>query len=300
MKKYFILIYKALYLSALLVLIISRSAFAQETTEEQTGPDNRPSKPAFESGLLFDQQTSTIPVKNTLEFVIQHRFGTAENGISDLWGIWGVSNIRLGLNFGPMKNLMVGWGTTKYKKAQDFQVKYNILQQTRSNSMPVSLTLYGNWQIDCSSDDAFGVDYKFSNRYSYFTELIVTRRFTNALSVQFAPTFTHFNAVDSLVDHDRIGLSFGARYKISPQVSFIATYDLPLKIKGITEWIPVPEPAEPNFCVGAEISTSTHAFHLWLGSSQGILPQEVMMTNKNNFFDGQFMLGLNVTRVWNF
>jgi hypothetical protein len=300
MKKYIHFPYQVIAFSLALGLILCQSVFAQETSEEQMGPDKRPAKPAFESGLLFDQQTSTIPIKNTLEFVIQHRFATVENGISDLWGIWGVSNIRLGLNFVPMKNLIVGWGTTKYKKAQDFQVKYNILKQTRSNSIPISLTLYGNWQIDCSADDAFGLDYKFSNRYSYFTELIITRRFSNALSVQVAPSFTHFNAVDSLVDHDRIGLSFGARYKISPQVSFIATYDLPLKIKGITEWIPVPETAEPNLCLGAEISTSTHAFHLYLGTSQGILPQEIMMSNKNNFFDGQFLIGLNITRIWNF
>ncbi|HOW32132.1 MAG TPA: DUF5777 family beta-barrel protein [Bacteroidales bacterium] len=300
MKRYIHPRYTFFPLLVSLLMVLGTSASAQETTEEETGPDKRPAKPAFESGLLFDQQTSTIPVKNTLEFVIQHRFATVENGISDLWGIWGVSNIRLGLNFVPMKNLMVGWGTTKYKKAQDFQVKYNILQQTRSNTIPVSLTLYSNWQIDCSADAAFGDSYKFSNRYSYFTELIITRRFSNALSVQVAPTFTHFNAVDSLVDHDRIGISMGARYKVSPQISLIATYDLPLKIKGITEWNPVPDPAEPNFCVGAEISTSTHAFHLWLGSSQGILPQEVMMTNKNNFFDGQFLLGLNITRLWNF
>lgn len=298
-----------------ITLLFSVSSFAQEATEEETGPDNRPSKPAFESGLLFDQQTANVQQKNTLEFVIQHRFGTVEDGISNLYGIWGASNIRLGLNYTLTKNLLVGWGTTKYKKAQDFQIKYSILQQTRSNTIPVSLTFYGNMQVDCQykSDDtsSVGKNYGFSNRLSYFSQLIITRRFNNHFSMQIAPSFTHYNwlltdTVNSTVseatawEHDKIGISAGLRYKISPQTSLMASVDWPLQIKGIAEFKEFVNPPKPNFCIGAEISTSTHAFHLYFGTSQGINPQENMMWNQNDFFNQQFLIGLNVTRLWNF
>ena len=274
---------------------------AQDVTEEETGPDNSPAKPAFESGLLFDQQTSNMQQPNTLEFVMQHRFGTVENGLSkDLYGIWGAANIRLGLNYTLFPKLMVGWGTTKFKKAQDFQVKYNLFRQTRSNSMPVTVTLYGNWQIDCREDSYFGEEYQFTNRFSYFSQVIVSRRFTNRISLQVAPSFTHYNMVDSLYEHDKIGLSFAGRYKVSPQTSFIAAVDWPLKIQGIAEYSEFTDPPKPNVCIGAEISTSTHAFHLYFGTSQGILPQEIMMGNQNDFFNKQFLIGLNITRLWNF
>jgi hypothetical protein len=306
------LIYSLMFLAALL---LQSGVYAQDATEEPTGPDNRPAKPAFESGLLFDQQTANMQQQNTLEFVIQHRFGTVEDGISNLYGIWGASNIRLGLNYTLLKNVMVGWGTTKYKKAQDFQVKYNFLQQTRSNSMPVSLTLYGDMQVDCQNkkDDVnnVGNDYKTSDRFSYFTQLIITRRFNNHFSIQVAPSFTHYNwlAVDTINstveeatawEHDKIGISGGLRYKISPQTSLMAAVDWPLKIQGIAEYKELLNTPKPNFCIGAEISTSTHAFHIWFGTSQAILPQEVMMWNQNDFFNKQFLIGLNITRLWNF
>jgi hypothetical protein len=314
------LIYGILFTAALLFQF---QAFAQEATEEQTGPDNRPSKPAFESGLLFDQQTANVQQKNTLEFIIQHRFGTVENGLKkDLYGIWGSSNIRLGLNYTILKNVMVGWGTTKYKKAQDFQVKYNVLEQTRSNSMPVTLTLYGDLQIDCrdTKDTAdFGNDYKFTDRFGYFTQLIITRRFSNKLSVQLAPSFTHYNFMKADTiniksdpslpfanadatpwEHDKIGLSFGIRYKITPQTSLMASADWPLKLKGIAEYHELINTPKANYCIGAEISTSTHAFHIYFGTSQSILPQETMMWNQHDFFKRQFLIGLNITRLWNF
>jgi hypothetical protein len=315
------LVYSILFLAAML---FQYSASAQDATEEPTGPDNRPAKPAFESGLLFDQQTGNVQQKNALEFVIQHRFGSVEYGLKkDLYGLWGSSNIRLGLNYTILKNVLVGWGTTKNKKAQDFQVKYNILHQTRSNTIPVSLTLYGNLQIDCSlnKDDTLSVgnNFKFTDRFSYFSQLIITRRFNNHLSMQLSPSFTHYNWMMadtvnaekdaqghflsngvSAWEHDKIGISYAVRYKISPQTSFMAGVDWPLKIKGIAEYKDFVNPPKPNFTIGAEISTSTHAFHIFFGTSQSILPQEVMMSNQNDFFNRQFLLGLNITRLWNF
>ena len=38
---------------------------------------------------------------------IQHRFGTVNNGAKDLFGIFAPSNIRLGINYAPVKKLYV-------------------------------------------------------------------------------------------------------------------------------------------------------------------------------------------------
>jgi len=50
----------------------------------------------------------------------------------------------------------VGAGTTKDYKLQDIQWKYLILQQTEDNSIPLSLSYYGNMVLDLRRDDAFG------------------------------------------------------------------------------------------------------------------------------------------------
>ena len=294
---------RILTLAAIIIMQLFSVALAQEeeTTEK---PKERPARPAFESGLLFDNATTTLQPSKTLEMIIQHRFGSIENGITDLYGIWAPSNIRLGLNYSIFDNLMAGIGTTKFNKMQDIQIKYNVLQQTRSNKIPVTVSVYEVIGIDGSADSKFGVHYKFTNRFSYFTQVIVSRRLSETLSLQVAPSFTHYNSTDSLVDHDRIALSFAGRFKFSPQSSLIVSGDFPLQIQGISyirkEINDMLDPLNPNICIGLEVATSTHAFHVYLGSSQGILPQENILYNQNNFFKGNIILGLNVTRLWNF
>lgn len=290
-------------------LFTSLPVFAQEEADTTAAPEKeRPARAAFESGLLFDNATSTIPTAKTLEMVIQHRFGTTNNGITDLYGIWAPSNIRLGLNFSLLDNLNIGIGTTKFNKMQDIQLKYNPIRQTRSNKIPLTVTIYEVVGINGTADDNFGTEYKFSNRMSYFTQVILSRRFNDKFSAQVAPSFTHYNSLDSTMDHDRIAISAAARFKFSPQSSIIISGDFPLQIQGISEHnvefndLQKENDAlvKPNICIGYEVSTSTHAFHIYLGSAQNILPQENMMFNKNDFFDGGILLGLNITRLWSF
>jgi hypothetical protein len=305
------------YFTPMLLLIgLAFPAMAQETDSvanakmaelaaEQTAPvkSRAYSRSAFECGLLFDAQTATIPTKKTLEMVIQHRFGSADNGIHDLYGIWAPSNIRLGLNFSLLDNLMVGIGTTKTKKMTDLQVKYNPIRQTRDNKIPLTVTLYANMAIDGRPDATWGTDYRmFNSRFSYFSQLLFTRRFSNVVSLQVGPSFSHYNNVDSISDHDKLGISAAARFKFSPQTSFIIACDWPLQIKQLSEHTSFINPPKPNATVGFEMSTGTHAFHIYIGTAQNILPQEDMMMNQNKFnpFRGNFLIGLNITRLWSF
>lgn len=285
------------------------SGFAQEdsTAVVEETPKARPARPAFESGLLFDATTTTLQPSKTLEMVIQHRFGTVDKGITDLYGVWAPSNIRLALNYSPLDNVSLGLGTTKFNKMQDLQIKYRPVQQTRDNSMPVTVVLHEVVGLDASDEAKYGINYKFGNRFSYFTEVIVSRRFNDMFSLQLAPSFTHYNMVDSTYDHDRIAMSFAGRLKFSPQTSLMVAADFPLFLQGISEHNSAfneannnSNIAKPNLSIGFEISTSTHAFHIYLQSAQNILPQENMMWNQNDFFSKGILLGLNITRLWNF
>jgi hypothetical protein len=113
---------------------------AQDTTKTQK--DNRPVRDIFDNGFIFDQQTVRNALPGAFEFIIQHRFGTMQNGAQDLWGIYASSNIRLGINYGLSKNITLGFGTTRFYKLQDLNWKIAILKQTRSGSVPFSLSYY--------------------------------------------------------------------------------------------------------------------------------------------------------------
>jgi len=282
-----------------LFVIFLMSAFSVFAQEEEA-PDNRPVSNPFESGVLIDNQTVVTQSPKTLEAIIEHRFGLWNNGITDVYGIYAPSNIRLGLNYTPMKGLLVGYGYTKDRKLMDFRVKYNILDQTRSESMPVAVTFYGNMGVSCVDSADFGVNYQFTNRLSYFAQIIIARKFNNNLSLQFSPSFSHLNSVDSLNEHDKIGLSFSGRYKISPQSAIIFNYDIPLDIKSIYESSEPLNKPKPNLAIGWEISSGTHAFQIFVGTANTLSPQYNMMENQNDWTKGEMMFGFNITRIWNF
>ncbi len=286
----------------LIVLVLFSGHFAMAQEEEQTEKKvDKPVRSPWESGTLVNHQTSVTQYKNTLEMVISHRFGTIDNGISDVFGVMAPgANIRIGFNYSILDKLVVGYGTNSQKKYQDFQAKYTLFEQTRENTMPVSLTFYGNAAIDARDEAVFGVDYEFSDRLSYFSEVIVGRKVNEWLSVQASANFTHYNCVDTLLDNDKIGLGFGGRVKFSPQSSLTFELGVPLKIESISQYRSFTDHPKPHFSIGYEVSTSTHAFQIFLTNGLGILPQELYMYNLSEFDSKSIRFGFNITRLWNF
>lgn len=274
--------------------------FAQDTITEEPVTKS-PERAPFESGIFMDEQTVVMPPSKTLEFVLQHRFGTIQNHWTDLYGIWGASNIRLGLNYTITKNLQVGFGTTKNKRLQDFSLKYIVARQYKQG-FPFTISLYGNMAINASEESAFGPGYKFVHRFSYLAEVMIARRVTNKISLQLGVAWMHYNIVDSSemnfnhvngMINDNLNISGIGRYKISPQTSICLSYSQPVfTYLNTAPW--------PNVGLGVEISTSTHAFHLFVAAAQGIVPQEIYMYNGNNPYNGALLIGLNITRLWSF
>lgn len=281
-----------LIVSAIIYLLSFNLAYTQESTDTEKKPE-KPVRSPFASGILIDNQTVFIPQAKTLELIIHHRFGKIENGISDLLGIYAPSNIRIGLNYSIRDNLMIGVGTTKYNKLQDVQWKWNILEQTRSGSMPIALTYYGNTVIDTRNIETFGKDAGFTSRLSYFHQVIIARKFNDFLSLQIASGYTHFNKVDSLMKNDNVTLYFGGRIKISPLSSIIFEYDQQLTESEHFE-------PKPNLGLGIEISTDTHTFQIFLDTFDAIINQYNNTYNTNDFTKKGLLLGFNITRLWSY
>jgi len=296
---------KLIYIIAAVILSIN-FAYSQDEQEEKKVKD-RPVREPFGSGLLIDNQTSQMAPKKTLEMQIQHRFGTMQNGFTDLFGIYSTANTRIGFNYSILDNLLVGYGLTRTNMYSDFQVKWNVLQQTRKNTIPIFVTLYGNMAIDGRNESSFysledPSTYSFTNRFSYFSQLILGRKFNDWLSLQIHTSFTHYNKVNAGKDHDVIGFGFDGRIKFSPQSAFTFQYDMPLKIKGISENQNFDQAALPNFGIGYEVATSTHAFQIFITTASGIIPQHVYMYNYNDWTHGVtgLLFGFNITRLWEF
>lgn len=283
----------------LLLCINSSGVFAQDTATAQVVKKVKPVKGTFGSVWLIDNQTVMVPIKGTLEFDIQHRFGIVNNGSKDLWGFFAPSNIRLGLNYAPINNLFVGAGITKERMQIDLNAKYALLKQT-AGKMPVSVTYFANMVIDARNKSNFreGV-----HRLSYFNQLLIARKITKNFSAQVAPSFSWFNNVEAYIDskgaiqkkmkNGHLAIAVLGRYKVTEKTAIIVNYDQPLTKHTTNN-------PHPNISFGLETTTSSHAFQVFAGNYYGIVPQSNNVFNQNDYTEGQFVIGFNMTRLWNF
>ena len=279
-----------------LVSALMASLSAQEEAQQQAS--SKPVRFTFGTGLLIDNQTIESPYKGGLELQIHHRFSLIEN-VHNLFGIYGAANTRLGLNYGITDRLMLGVGTTKDYKLQDIQWKYNIIHQTEDNNVPVSLSYYGNIVLDLRKEDAFGPveRYRDIHRISYFTQLILARKFSESFSAQIAPSVIYFNAVPQYTNESKyknlnFGLSAGARLSVSGSHSILFEYDQLLTKQDLDDDELKPK---PNLSLGWEIGTATHTFQVFVANYSQIINQRNLVFNTNSFSDGEYLFGFNIT-----
>jgi hypothetical protein len=305
-----------------LALGFSVNSFAQDstaTTTETTAVTEevvpathavKPVKNTFGSIWLIDNQTVMVPIKKTFEMDIMHRFGTIKKGYEDFYGFFAPSNIRLGFNYVPINNLLVGLSITKANMTWEGYGKYAVIRQTKGR-YPVSVTYYANVAVDSRSKDNF---IHWSDRLMYFHQLMIARKVTPKLSLQVSPSVTHINIVngyfkteptgkpapDSLhsvlygeMDHNHIAIAFLGRYQFKPSMAAIVNIDQPITTHAVGN-------PRPNISFGLELSTSAHAFQFFLGNYQYITPERNNLFNKNDYKNGEFCIGFNITRLWNY
>ncbi len=220
---------KRLLLGAIFMMSGVGMVIAQDSVPEQ--PAQKPLvKAPFESGYFIADQTVSLPPAKTLEFVIQHDFGTIQQKWSDLWGIWGSSNIRLGMNYTITKNLEVGFGTTKVKRLQDFSLKYNIVRQ-RKGGFPLTITFFGDVAIDCR-DKAFLGNNKLSSDLDY-NSLVKDTAFRSSIKNQavqndtmYGLNYITYNQATGLKGANATDLSslFDKTFKASYRFSYYAEF----------------------------------------------------------------------------
>jgi hypothetical protein len=273
-------------LSFILFLLLSANLFAQEADSLAENKD-KPQRNAFRSAWLIDNVTGVLNPKKTLQFDIQHRFGVMNSGNNDLAGLWGPSNIRLAAAYSISNNLTIGFGTTKDYLLQDFNIKVGLIRQTCSGKIPLSLTFYGNTAIDARKSDFFA---KSSDRLSYFGQLLIMRRFSQSISLQVAPGFSHYNIVDPSQSNNLLAIAVGGKVNISDKTALLIDYNQPLGEFS----------NNPGLAIGIEMSTGLHAFQVFVGNYNRILPQANYFLNENKLSEKQFLIGFNINRLWKY
>jgi len=139
--------------------------------------------------------------------------------------------------------------------------------------------------------------------------LIIARKISDKFSVQVAPSLTHVNSVQgfypgdttsdgkSIVEkemhHDHFAIAISGKMALSGSMNLLVNYDQPITKHKTNN-------PNPNISVALEINTSAHTFQVLVGNYQYMTPSRNNYYNHNDFTDNQWLIGFNMTRLWNF
>lgn len=262
---------------------------------------------AFKNKQLINAQTTVIP--SGLDFTIQHRFGRIglDHSIyQDFLGFDLPANIRFSLskNFGSRTYL--GIGRTKIGKTIDIEGKHLLMRQSSNNSKtPISIALFHAIGINTEAfklidgtlffgDSITPFKNRFIHRLDYNTQLIISRKFNDNVSLQLSPTLIYHNLLSGTTErHHTIALPLSGRYQYSFGGAILFEYAL--KLNNRKE-----DALNDPFSLGVELGTAGHVFQVFITNSQYIREANIYTEEPSDFWNDPhaFNLGFNIRRVW--
>lgn len=290
---------KLLVLGPLSILtVFGQQAAAQTSLLDEVGKDEATieyAKYSFKTNRVINLHSLENTAAGVMDFKMSHRFNPVNEGFYDLFGLDGAQQ-RFGFDFGITDNLTVGVNRNSYRKAYDGFAKYRILRQSTGKvNMPITLAVMTSAAIETQKfDDPNRTNY-FSSRMFYTSQIIVGRKFSEAFTLELAPTYVHRNLVATSVEkNDVYALGIGTRVKLTKRVALTGEY-----------MYVFPNQLASNFknmlALGVDIETGGHVFQLHFTNSPSMSEYSFVTQNDTDFFaEGMqgIRMGFNISRVF--
>lgn len=265
----------------------------QITTAEQPVDSTKNENPRvlgvfFGNRVINGQSTETLP-KNTMEFIIGHRFGRLNGGFYEFWGL-DAASIRIGFEYSATDWLAVSVGRSSFLKTWDGYVKARFLSQ-KENGMPISAAIFLAAAID-GRKDLYPDDRPtfFNQRMSYTSQLLVSSKVNKWLSLQLMPTLTHYNLVQNRDDKNTVFI-MGAAARVKIKHNFGLSAEYYPRIMDNTD-----NGFKNAVAFGFDFSTGGHVFQIQLTNAQAMFDSGFMRQTTGDFWKGDIHLGFNITR----
>jgi len=246
----------------------------------------------FKTTRIVLGQSIENPSSGVLQFMIQHNFGRVNQGAYEFFGL-DQSTIRLALEYGINDWLCLAIGRSNFEKTIDGSLKAKILRQsTGTINMPLSLSIHSNFALTSLKwRDANRKNY-FSSRLSYTHQLLIARKFSNAISFQLSPTLIHKNLVAKKTDpNDIFALGAGGRLKITQRTSVNAEY---FHVFNGNE----DELFQNALSFGCDIETGGHVFQFRVTNAQPMFERSFITQTTGRWDKGDIYLGFTICRVF--
>ncbi|WP_298138783.1 DUF5777 family beta-barrel protein [Flavobacterium sp.] len=274
----------------LLLILCPFALFAQDDllSEIDSVATNVKVESAFKGLKIVNIESTKLAAKGDLYFIVAHRFGSVKDGFK---GFFGLDNAVTQLKFVYGVNDWLTVSGARSEVVYDFSAKYSLQPQIK-DGFPVSIVGFSSIGINNLLDESIYPKLEFNNRMIYVSQVLVSRKFNNKLSLQLAPTFFHENfVVDDNQDNSQFALGMGGRYKLSNRWSLNVDYAAHLNRASTS-------PYKNPLSVGVDLETGGHVFQMHFSSSQGIHESGFLGNTTGDWSKGQVFFGFNLLRVF--
>lgn len=246
----------------------------------------------FKATRLINGHTVENVAAGVLDVKISHRFGKLNSGGYELFGLDNAS-MRMGLDYGITRYLMVGIGRSTFEKTYDAFFKLKLFRQSNGRrKMPFTISYVPTIALKT-------LKYEDPDRKNYYTsrlyfshQLLIGRKFSEGTSLQLMPTYIHRNLVKYAAEsNDLFAIGIGGRQKITRRVSINAEYYYQVpgyRLNGTSN----------SLSLGFDIETGGHVFQLHFTNSRGMNERTFISETTGLWEKGDIYFGFNISRVF--
>lgn len=243
---------------------------------------------AFKALKIVNLESTKVAAKGDLYFVVAHRFGSIQDGFEGFYGLDN-ANTQIKFIYGLTNGVHVS--AARSQLAYDFAVKYALFPQIKEG-FPVTITGFNSVSINNTLKESTYPELQFDNRLTYVAQLLISRKFSEKLSLQVAPTFFHENFVENpMQNNTQYAMGIGGRYKFSKRWSLNIDYAAHLNRASNSLY-------RNPLSIGFDLETGGHVFQMHFTNSQGIDEAGYLARTSGNWNKGDVFFGFNLARVF--
>ncbi|MGB0950155.1 MAG: DUF5777 family beta-barrel protein, partial [Marinirhabdus sp.] len=274
-------------------LLLSSCVYGQDDllNELEAGVTIDPNVSATFKGLkVVNFESTKLANKKALYFIVAHRFGSVKNGVDNFFGLDNaVTQIKF--IYGVNDWLNVGVARSSFLKKYGGHVKYRLKNQ-QTDGFPVTIAGYNLITINTAIEKNQLPKLKFQDRINYVSQLLISKKISENLSLLIAPTYLHENlatrsinvlpdnttqSFDENNDHFMIGA--GGRCKLTARWSVNVDYGLHLNRNDNTNF-------RNPFSVGVDLETGGHVFQMHFTNAQAMFEDGFIAQASGHWGDG--------------
>ncbi len=261
----------------------------------------------FKATRIINMQSVEMTGKGNLQFMVSHHFGYLWNegkGLANLGQFFGfnsgVATTYLSFDYSTHDWMNLGFALTGNARYETW-AKFRLLkQQTGVKNMPVTLDYMALANVDVAEGPS--PDDLLWNRFSYLHQLLIARKFNDALSLQLTPSYIHLNFVPYGFNNTNniFNIGLGGRYKLSDKTAI--TFEYSRQLNGYKNLMDESASAlnyVPDIIsLGVDWDTGGHIFQFYVTSTTAATNIQQLSANTSNFAKGNFCLGFTLNRSY--